>query len=253
MIDADAWTIAADAVHAWHVHSDEVAADATLVKTCLARLSPYESARYARYRLDGDRLMFLVGRAMARALVGRAAGVAPMAWEWREGPHGRPEIGAPATRVKFNLAHSAGLVVCALANGRDVGVDVEDFERHPVDRGVVERYCSPAEVRDIVASGDEWHDRFLHYWTLKEAYLKARGLGISVPLSDVSFSLSPAGKTSAEAASVDFLDSLAGTDNRWFFHLSQPTERHLVAVAASMADAVMPRVSVDPLPLDWLL
>jgi 4'-phosphopantetheinyl transferase len=244
-------SIAADAVHAWHVHIDDVAADARLVATCLARLSPYEVERYDRYRLDSDRLMFLVGRAMARVLVGRAAGIAPMAWEWREGRHGRPEIGAPPTRVQFNLAHSAGLVVCALANGRDVGVDVEDFERRPVDRGLVQRYCSPAEVHDIEAAGDDWHDRFLHYWTLKEAYLKARGLGISVSLSDVSFTLG-ADAASGDGARVEFLDSLAGTDNRWWFHLCQPTDRHLVAVAASMADSVTPRVVVDPLPLDWL-
>jgi 4'-phosphopantetheinyl transferase len=238
--------IASDGVQAWHVHIDEVAADTRLVQTCLTRLSPYESDRYARYRLDSDRLMFLVGRAMARVLVARGLGIAPMDWEWREGSHGRPEIGAPRTDLQFNLAHSAGLVVCALASGRNVGVDVEDYQRRPVDRGLVQRYCSPAEVRDIEASGDEWHDRFLHYWTLKEAYLKARGLGISVPLSDVSFTLDRTG------ARVEFLDSLSGTDDRWHFQLCQPTERHLMAIAASTSDEVRPTVSVEPLPLDWL-
>jgi len=238
--------IASDGVQVWHVHIDEVAADTRLVDTCLTRLSPYESDRYTRYRLDSDRLMFLVGRAMARVLVARGLGIAPMDWEWREGSHGRPEIGAPRTDLQFNLAHSAGLVVCALASGRNVGVDVEDFQRRPVDRGLVQRYCSPAEVRDIEASGDEWHDRFLHYWTLKEAYLKARGLGISVPLSAVSFTLDLTG------ARVEFLDSLSGTDDRWHFQLCRPTERHLMAIAASTSDEGRPTVSVEPLPLDWL-
>jgi 4'-phosphopantetheinyl transferase len=202
-------------------------------------LTDAERARFDRYHGEADRRMFLLGRVMSRGLVGQALNVGAGDWEWREGAHGRPEIAHPPTPVRFNLAHSAGLVVCAIARGREVGVDVEDLQRPATDPGMVNRYCAPAEAADIEAQGDRWRDRFLIYWTLKEAYLKARGLGISVPLRDICFVLDP------PPVRVTFLGSLAGTPAAWTFHLARPTERHLVAIAASAEDGVEPRVLID--------
>jgi 4'-phosphopantetheinyl transferase len=191
-------------------------------------LTDAERGRYARFLHDDDRLMFLVGRVMARALVGKALGREPTAWRWREGPHGRPEIDEPGVCCHFNVAHSAGLVVCAIADGHDVGVDVEDLTRRPVSSGFARRYLSPAEVDDVESQPiDTQQARLLTYWTLKEAYLKARGLGVSVALSDIEFTLTPDGPR------IGFLDSLAGTPTNWQFHLEQPTPRHLMAVASN--------------------
>ena len=193
-----------------------------------AWLTGAERDRYSRFLHDDDRLMFLVGRVMARALVGQAIGCPPTAWRWREGPHGRPEIDEPGVSCRFNVAHSAGLVVCAVADGHDVGVDVEDLSRRPVSANFARRYLSPAEVHDVESQPlPAQQARLLTYWTLKEAYLKARGLGVSVPLSDIEFTLSPDG------ARIGFLDSLAGTSTDWHFHLEQPTSRHLLAVASN--------------------
>jgi hypothetical protein len=83
----------------------------------------------------------------------------------------------------------------------------KDLTRRAPDPAIVTRYCSPAEAEDVCAQADGWRDRFLTYWTLKEAYLKARGLGISVHLSDISFTLA-----GGEQPRISFLDSLAGTD-----------------------------------------
>jgi 4'-phosphopantetheinyl transferase len=217
-------------VRVWYAETAPLAADPARVTRLLDWLEPDERARFDRYRFDADRLMFLLGRHMARELVGRELGCAPTWWRWREGPNGRPEIDAPGTSLHFNLAHSAGLVACALASGREVGVDVEDLQRAPSDPALVRRFCSPDEAADVEAQGDRWRDRFLTYWTLKEAYLKARGVGISVTLSDISFSLEPDG------VRVSFLRSLEGTDPRWTFTLVRPTDRHLLAVAVPNPD-----------------
>jgi 4'-phosphopantetheinyl transferase len=233
---------AGEAVHVAFARTAEMPAIGGLLEW----LDGAERERYERFHGAEDRAMFLLGRVMARALVGRAAGVDPKAWQWREAPRGRPEIAWPATTLQFNLAHSAGLVVCALAAGRDVGVDVEDFERRPVEPAVVRRYCSPAEVADIERHGDRWHDRFLLYWTLKEAYLKARGLGIAVQLADISFSLD-----AGAPPRVGFLGSLAGTDTRWQFHVARPTERHVVAIAAASNDGL--GVQFEIAPFEWTL
>jgi 4'-phosphopantetheinyl transferase len=231
---------------AWHIASSRLTADAGRLDRALGWLQPDERARYDRYRHRDDADMFLLGRVMARTLVGRAIGLAPQRWRWREGPRGRPEIAEPGVAIHFNLAHSAGLVACVLGYRREVGIDVEDRDRRRLARRIVARYCSPAERADIDAQGaDGWHDRFLAYWTLKEAYLKARGLGIAVRLGDVNMTLDDGG------ARVDFLDSLLGTDARWAFHLAAPTPRHVMALAAPTAEGPATFV-VRPFPEAWL-
>ena len=226
-------------VRVWHAHVDDAFRDGAAIEHARAGLTRAEQERFDRYHGDLDRRMFLLGRLMSRGLVGRALDVAPGAWEWREGRHGRPEIADPQTPLQFNLAHSAGLVVCALARSREVGVDAEDLERPPLDARLVERYCAPAEAADIEAQGEAWRDRFLTYWTLKEAYLKARGLGISVPLREISFVLQPDG------AQITFLGSLAGSSTDWTFQLERPTGRHLVAIAASSPPGGAPSIAIE--------
>lgn len=227
-------------VRASYANVGDVLADARAIDRALEWLSTSERARYARYRHDVDRQMFLLGRLMARTLVGRALGVDPTAWVWREGARGRPEIGATSSSIGFNLAHSAGLVVCAVSERGPVGVDVEHRHRRPIDARLIRRYCAPAEVADIESREPaRQQDSFLRYWTLKEAYLKARGLGIAVHLADISFSLRP-------EICVAFRDSLAGTDTGWAFHLADLDGSHFVAVAAPVAGAPSPTFSVEP-------
>jgi 4'-phosphopantetheinyl transferase len=217
-------------------------ADPDRLAQSLEWMSAAERARFERFRHDEDRAMFALGRLMARMLVGRALGVAPDGWIWREGPHGRPEIHGPNSDIHFNVSHSAGLVLCAIARGRTVGVDVEDLTRRRPDWGLVERYCSPDEADEIRTHGDRWPERFLTYWTLKEAYLKARGLGISVPLADICF----ADADSPGRFSIRFERSLAGTDDRWNFHLLRPTDRHLAAIATDSLTSGPPTVILEP-------
>jgi 4'-phosphopantetheinyl transferase len=229
-------------VRAWYAPILDLAA-AEMTHARLPWLSTDERARYDRFRADADRQMFLLGRIMARALVGAALGIAPGAWRWGEGPRGRPEIASPSTALRFNLAHSSGLVACALGFDREVGIDVEDLQRRPVDVDVVRRYCSAGEVADIERHGDRWHDRFLHYWTLKESYLKARGLGIALPLEQVAFRLE-----AGRAPRLCLEGALAAGDQaRWTFAFARPTDRHLLAVAASTGDEEPPSITVERL------
>lgn len=231
---------AAGAVQVFVADTRTFAAHPERLDQAMVWMTDDERVRAGKFRHETDRLMFALGRLMARTLVGRALEVDPSAWPWREGPHGRPEIAQPGTNLHFNLSHSAGLVMCAIGRGRAVGVDVEDLARRAPDPAIVPRYCSPAEADDVRRHGDRWRDRFLTYWTLKEAYLKARGLGISVPLSDITFLVD------ARGARIGFERSLAGTDDRWAFHLLQLGARHLAAVAADTADGATPVFSVQP-------
>lgn len=234
-------------IRAWHAHIDHIWPSTASHARALAWLSDKEQERYGRFRHDADREMFLLGRAMARTLVGRALGVAPESWPWCEGPRGRPDIGWPAPPVSFNVAHSGNVVVCAIAEGTQVGIDVEDRTRAALDRALVHRYCSPEEAHDIESHGAGWQDRFLKYWTLKEAYLKATGLGIAVHLADLSFAIGH-----GDAVSVEFRASLSGTDPNWTFDLRQLSDAYYVAMAASVPSTAQPTFTLDPLPAAWL-
>lgn len=208
-------------------------------QAALDSLTTVERARFDRFRHEDDRWMFAMGRLLARDMVGHAVGCAPRALQWREGAHGRPEIAAPVTDVHFNLAHSAGVVACAVGRGRELGVDLENLYRRPPDPAIVERYLSPREAADVRGHGSNWVERFLIYWTLKEAYLKARGVGISVQLADITFAFDESGD-----ARIAFSGSLSGTDDRWRFLWARIAPHHLIALAASARDEDGP-VSFD--------
>jgi 4'-phosphopantetheinyl transferase len=211
--------------------------DAAMWSRLLGWLQPDERARFDRFQhLDG-RASFLIGRGLARQLLADATGVPAADWRFREGARGRPEIAAPETSLRFNLAHSGGVVACVIGDRRDVGVDVEHLDRPRLSHDVAVRSCAPHELADIREEPEEsQQQRFLVYWTLKEAYLKACGLGISVHMPDVAFALDPDGPR------LLLRGSMAGHDPRWLFGLAQATPRHLMAAAVECRDDATPEL-----------
>jgi len=201
--------------------------DPDRVARALAWIGDAGRRRYARYRHPEDAAMFLLGRVMARSAVGRATGLAPDQWRWRDGERGRPEIDEPGVSLHFSLAHSAGLVACALASDREVGIDVEDRQRRPLDRRIVARYCSAAELMDVDAHGDAgWHDRFLRYWTLKEAYMKARGIGLALGLDNFWYRIEP-----GRALEIAFGPTIDDDPAAWQLRLLDASPEHQGALA----------------------
>lgn len=236
-----------DVVRVWYATVDRLLANGP---DGLARaftfLRDAERVRYNRFRNDVDRHMFLLGRVMARTVVADALGVPVHDWRWREGPRGRPEIDRSDCPVSFNLSHSAGLVVCAITRTGVVGVDVEHRGRAPLEHALVTRCCSPDEAADVDAQGDDWRDHFLKFWTLKESYLKAVSLGISVHLPDVRFRL-----TSDLMAAPAFTGSLTGADAGWTFELRRVVPNHYVAVATTTPRRTHPAILHADFPDEW--
>lgn len=217
--------------------ADDGGMDAAMWTRLRSWLQPEETARAETFKDMEARAAFLIGRGMARTMLAEVTGVAPADWRFSEGPHGRPEIASPDTPYRFNLAHSHGMVACAVARGRDIGVDVEFLDRPDASQDVASRVCSPDELEDVDSAPDEGRkERFLIYWTLKEAYLKARGLGISVHLADVAFTVKTGEPVFAPRG------SLADADTRWMFRLAQPGPRHLMAVATDTRDGSVPNI-----------
>src|SRR5262245_60905547 len=156
-------------------------------------LTDEERERGDRYVFERNRDEHVAAHALVRLALSRfAAGVDPRDWRFVVGERGKPEIAAPASPLRFNLSHTDGLVACVVAEGVDVGVDVENTARRSDTVAIADRYFAPAEVaalRSLPAGAQR--DRFYEYWTLKESYMKARGLGLALPLGKFWFTLAP--------------------------------------------------------------
>lgn len=227
-------------VHVWLTRLDDVG-DSEHLSACCAMLSDEERARLARLRREPDRRAFLVGHALVRSALSRYAEVPPEGWTFAANHWGRPEIAGPSAvpALHFSLSHTSGLTACAVALGRDCGVDVESFDRGGDPLKVARRVLAPKELADLEAqTAGARYDRFLAYWTLKEAYVKARGQGLSLPLRHLSFSLT------GEHIRIEF--AVPGDDvaRSWQFALLRPTARHLLAIAVRRGDGPEHRIVV---------
>jgi 4'-phosphopantetheinyl transferase len=212
----------------WHVVPEEVR-DPGLLGRYRELLSGPERARQERFRRARDRHRYLVTRALVRATLSQYADVDPRAWAFREGAHGRPEIAGPVgtPRLVFNVSHADGLIACLVGLDREIGIDVENRDRAGRTLEIAERFFSPTEaaaLRRVAENGQR--ARFLEYWTLKEAYLKARGIGLRLPLESFSLHVEE-----GAPIRVSFDPTLDDDPASWQFALLHPTPRHVLAVA----------------------
>lgn len=211
----------------------------------VALLNPEERARHQRFVFERHRHEFLLTRALARTVVGHHAEAPPAALEFSCGAHGKPALlGAAAQAgLRFNLSNTSGMVLCLVAWGREVGVDVEDTRRKAT-LDVAERFFSPAEAAALRALPPaEQPGRFFDYWTLKESYIKARGLGLAIPLRSFTFLLG------GDAVRLEVDASQGGDGARWHFTQLRPGTTHLIAccVQRHERDPAPPRVMLHPL------
>jgi 4'-phosphopantetheinyl transferase len=175
-------------VRVWLVPADEPAR-----RRLGPLLAPAERARAARLARAADRDRFVVGRGLARLALATQLGIAPRDVALRTGAHGRPALACGT--FDFNVAHSAGLVACAVARELRVGIDVEHLrvlrERH----ALVELTCAPHERAWLDTLPRQARRAALfELWTAKEACLKASGCGLLEPPAEVAVALRPGGE-----------------------------------------------------------
>jgi 4'-phosphopantetheinyl transferase len=180
-----------DTVHVWRAELDRVGQDDVTRLACA--LAPDERARAAAFVFTPDRRRFTVARAALRCILARYLGLTADAVGLHRLPAGRPAlIGEHAGALAFSVSRSAGLALCAVALHRDIGVDIERVVRGVVDDVVRDRILSPAEVGALRPLAPEARERaFFAAWTRKEAYAKARGLGLALAFERFTVSTSP--------------------------------------------------------------
>ena len=224
-----------DAVDIWLTSLAEVS-DSGL-STYEALLSETERDRWRRFKVRGAADQYIVGRALLRTTLSRYAPVPELAWIFATNDYGCPYISQPASSrtLRFNLSHTEGLVACAVTRGNEIGIDVENTAR-PLDPLELAPTVFAAPEIDRVATATEEDRRalFFAYWTLKEAYIKARGMGVSLPLDGFWFELD-------DIPHIHFAASCPDRPERWHFRRWQATPNHTLAAAVATASQRPPR------------
>jgi 4'-phosphopantetheinyl transferase len=165
-------------------------------RICYELLSLEERERAARYRIGKPREDFILTRGTLRSLLSRYLGATPQELSFRYSAYGKPFLDRHCD-LRFNVSHSGGLALMAFAREREIGIDVEKVDREVDAKKLSERFFSVRErqcLKDL--SGEELQSAFFRCWTRKEAYVKARGEGLSLPLHQFDVSLTP-GETRA--------------------------------------------------------
>jgi len=160
----------------------------------VAGLPIKEQERTARFGIDAARHRFVLARTVLRRHLGAALGVDPMSLVFAAGDRGKPALASPTIEdpPHFNLSHSGDVVAVAVAPA-DVGVDIEVLREISNAERMARRFFSLDEQSIINDLGGATRDRaFLRIWTQKEAYLKATGLGVGMPLREVETEADPA-------------------------------------------------------------
>jgi 4'-phosphopantetheinyl transferase len=208
-----------DEVHVWHV---DLIAWEKAAGSLFELLDSQERERAARFKFPGPRNQFVISRALLRRALGRYLGIEAREVRFRTTANGKPELAAESglrlddhrnDDLRFNLSHTEGVTVFAIARHRQVGVDVERIRMDTNAMELAERFFSHPEVQWLRSQpASEQIPAFFSCWTGKEAYIKAHGEGLSMPLS--SFGVLPASAGASSKLQLEVYDHPEET-RRW--------------------------------------
>src|SRR5262245_60155395 len=217
-------------IHLWLVYHDEITGERPQ-SASRELLNPAEEEQESRFYFARDRRRYLITRALTRTVLSRYAPIRPKEWVFSANAYGRPEIVNAQARdagLSFNISHTHSLIVLGVTRGRALGVDVENFIAREAPIYIADHFFAPPEVEALAATPLQRQQyRFFEYWTFKEAYIKARGMGLSLPLDKFSFHY-PDDRTVEIAIDPELADESA----RWQFWQFRPRPEYLVAICA---------------------
>ncbi len=201
-------------------------ADPLLLERYRSEISASERAKTDRYVFEKDRHRCLVTRALARYVLSACTNVQPGALEFTQNQYGKPDLkpGCVTEPIRFNISHSGGMTACAVALGCAVGVDVER-RRDDIDLSLADRYFTASEASYIHSrTAGSRPAAFFDIWTLKEAYIKARGMGLSIDLNCFGFEI-------GHDIQIYMENDLDDRPDRWSFFQFTPEPDYHAAIA----------------------
>ena len=199
---------------------------AAVIAEWRACLDVAEQSHADRFHFHEDRSTYIAAHWLIRTALSSVGGVPPSDWRFVIEKLGKPRIDPTHGRpeLRFNLSHTRGFVACAVCTDSEIGIDVEALGPRLAGIDIAKQFFSPSEVAILrSAAKDQRANMFFRFWTLKEAFIKATGEGLSRALDSFSFSLDP--------VSISFHPPDTAEEAQWQFIEQQLTPRHLLAVA----------------------
>lgn len=229
-------------IDVWLAHYQEIA-DPALHARYRALLTEEQRGKEFRFYFADDQRRYLVTRAMVRSVLSRYAAVQPADWTFAANQYGRPfATNSPAHEcgLRFNVSHTRGLIALAVTSQRDLGIDVERLSTRDVSMDIAARFFAPPEVAELATvPPEQQQERFFEYWTFKESYIKARGMGLSIPLHQFSFHY-----PHARGVRLAIQPELGDDSNRWSFWQYRLGSGYLLALCAERRSAHLPTVTL---------
>ncbi|MEO0974462.1 MAG: 4'-phosphopantetheinyl transferase superfamily protein, partial [Pseudomonadota bacterium] len=222
--------------------NDRLPGHADMEERYASWLAPKEHERWQRFRFAADRDRYLLARALVRGTLSRyRPNTSQAQWVFDVNPQGRPtitpQLQGEGAALHFNLSHTKGLIVMGVSTSSQLGVDTEPVDRAGNHLSIAEHFFAASEARVLRKLPDRsaQQRRFFELWTLKEAYIKARGLGLALPLGSFAFSF-PGSDGLAFRTWPEAGDSAVG----WGFVLMTYGETHRVSLALREGPAPSP-------------
>lgn len=215
-----------DHVHIWRVPLNQSSERTAL---SLDVLSLDEREKAARFRFAKDRNQFVQARAALRFILSDYLNVTPQSLEFSYGSHGKPALanGHASSSLRFNLSRREGLALIAVTRGREIGVDVELIRADVPCFEIADVSFSLAELATLRSLPESLRTAgFYNCWTRKEAYVKARGEGLSFPLQQFDVSLAPGAAAKLLRVGDDDNDV-----DRWTLQEIPTSENYIAALA----------------------
>ncbi|MBI5099965.1 MAG: 4'-phosphopantetheinyl transferase superfamily protein [Nitrospirae bacterium] len=185
----DVLTVTQDEVHVWRASLD---IPDEQIEKLIKTLSPDERERSEKYHFRRDRQNYIAARGILRNILAGHLGTEPEKIIFSYSPYGKPFLSDhfSNTELSFNLSHAKDLAMYAVTLKRKVGIDIEYSQQEFQWNDIVERFFSPLEKAELLALPEkDRHRAFFTYWTRKEAFLKAKGIGLSTGIKDINVTL----------------------------------------------------------------
>lgn len=218
--------LGSDEVHVWQAVLNRPLSQ---VQSLFHILAVDERARAEQFVFQRDREHFIVAHGMLRAILSRYLHSTPEHVSFRYSSYGKPALSEESgdDTLRFNLSHSHGLALCAVTRGREVGIDLERIRSNVEFEQIAERFFSHREVATLrMLPPDLQQQAFFLCWTRKEAYIKARGEGLSLPLDQFDVSLVPGEPAALLHTQGDPYETL-----RWSLQELTPAANYAAALA----------------------
>lgn len=234
-------------IKVWYVRPEDFK-DPALLEVFFSWISDAERDVLNKFRLEKHRHTYLVAHALLRGALSHTTGHPPTLWQFSTNAYNKPFIAQPhlSQALQFNLSHTDGLAVVCVTRMGVIGIDVERINQNVATSELAPEILSPEEYLDYVHQPEaEKQNRLLRYWTLKEAYIKATGLGLSAGLKTYAFDLDVGPQPKIRFLNEKRPDMLSDCPSNWKFWQTCLQSGHILAVGSYETSSLERSISIE--------